>query len=325
MATGREVNDNNLSEQMRRRRRINKIKKIILGIIASYFLISVIVITALSIRIHQLNVALKDMQDGIPKAEQVQNEDDKKETKSQTQTSQVDEKTLEELKEELAMAQKANLAQEGDTHKVYLTFDDGPSENTSRILNVLKVYGVKATFFVTGKEGEEYEELYKRIVEEGHTLAMHSYSHMYSTIYESTEAFETDYNKLYNYLKEVTGVECKFYRFPGGSSNQVSNCNMIDFVQYVKNKGITYFDWNVSSGDATSQAYTADEIANNVVSDVQKYKTSVVLLHDAEDKDTTVDALSSMIEQLQEMGAEILPIDETTTAIQHVNIGMRQE
>ncbi|MDE6608589.1 MAG: polysaccharide deacetylase family protein [Lachnospiraceae bacterium] len=71
--------------------------------------------------------------------------------------------------------------------KVYLTFDDGPSVYTGEILDILKEYDVKATFFVVGKEGEKYEELYKRIVEEGHTLGMHSYSHKYSEIYETEQ------------------------------------------------------------------------------------------------------------------------------------------
>ena len=81
---------------------------------------------------------------------------------------------------------------------------------------------------------------------------------------------------------------------------------------------MTYFDWNVSSGDATSQAYTADELVDNVMSDVVKYKTSVVLRHDSNTKGTTVDALGPMIEALQGMGVQILPIDANTTLVQHV-------
>ena len=87
---------------------------------------------------------------------------------------------------------------------------------------------------------------------------------------------------------------------------------MREFIRYLNGRGITYYDWNVSSGDATSQAYTADELIQNVMGDVTKYKTSVVLMHDSAVKPATVEALPALIEQLQGIGAEILPIDENT-------------
>ena len=95
---------------------------------------------------------------------------------------------------------------------------------------------------------------------------------------------------------------------------------MLDYINYLNGQGVTYFDWNVSSGDATSQAFTVDELVENVMKDVVKYKTSVVLLHDANNKTTTVQALPTMIESLQESGAIILPIDENTQVIQHTSI-----
>ena len=202
---------------------------------------------------------------------------------------------------------------------VYLTFDDGPSSNTAAILDTLAQYNVKATFFVVGKEDEESQEMYKRIVNEGHTLGMHSYSHKYSVIYDSLENFEDDFTKIQNYLYDITGEDCHYYRFPGGSSNQVSNTDMKEFIKYLNDQDVTYFDWNVTSGDATSQAYTADELVDNVLEDVVKYKTSVVLLHDANTKETTVEALGPMIEALQAQGVEILPITEDTTVIQHIS------
>ena len=80
--------------------------------------------------------------------------------------------------------------------------------------------------------------MYKKIVEEGHTLGMHSYSHKYSVIYDSMSAFEQDFNQIHDYLKEVTGVDCKYYRFPGGSSNQVSNSDMREFIRYLNDRGL---------------------------------------------------------------------------------------
>ena len=215
---------------------------------------------------------------------------------------------------------ESNLANANDTLKVYLTFDDGPSENTAKILDILDDYGVKATFFVIGHTDEESQALYKRIVDEGHTIGMHSYSHNYSTLYSSLDSFSGDLDKIQNLIYDVTGVDSMYYRFPGGSSNLVSNTNMAVFIRYLNDQGITYMDWNVSSGDATSQAYTPDELVENVLSDVVKYKTSVVLLHDSDTKENTVEALPAMIEALQAKGAVILPISEDTTLIQHVTL-----
>ncbi|MBR1629491.1 MAG: polysaccharide deacetylase, partial [Lachnospiraceae bacterium] len=213
-----------------------------------------------------------------------------------------------------------NLANPEDTLKVYLTFDDGPSDHTDDILNILDDYGVKATFFVIGKEDEHSREMYTRIVNEGHTIGMHSYSHRYSDIYSSLDAFVSDLDRIQNLVYDVTGVDSMIYRFPGGSSNQVSNVEMQQYIRYLNDAGIKYFDWNVSSGDATSQAYSPDELVENVMRDVVKYKTSVVLMHDADTKDATVAALPNLIERLQAEGAILLPISDDTTLIQHVKV-----
>lgn len=215
------------------------------------------------------------------------------------------------------IALEDNLRGEGDPMTVYLTFDDGPSENTLQILSILREHGVKATFFVTGKESDEAKEWYKQIVAEGHTLGMHSYSHKYSAIYESVDAFAADFTRLHDFLEDTTGVDCKFYRFPGGSSNQVSNTDMNEFIDYLSDQGMIYYDWNVVCGDATSQIYTADDLVQNVMTDVVKYKYSVVLMHDAAEKDSTVEALETILQKLEDMNAEILPITEDAQVVHH--------
>ncbi len=200
----------------------------------------------------------------------------------------------------------------------YLTFDDGPSENTGAILDILQEYGVKATFFVVGKETDEAKELYKRIVNEGHTIGMHSYSHKYSEIYSSVESFSNDEKKLKDFIFETTGVVPTLYRFPGGSSNLVSNIDMTEFIKYLNEEGITYFDWNVASGDATSQNVDVDTLVDNVLSEVGMFDTSVVLMHDTSSKTTTVEALRKIIESLQELGIEMRPLDENVPLVQHI-------
>ncbi len=214
-----------------------------------------------------------------------------------------------------------NLASPGDQEamEVYLTFDDGPSGNSDEILDILDDYGVKATFFVNGRTDDHSLSVYKRIVDEGHTIAMHSYTHKYSEVYANLENFSSDYKRIRDLIYDTTGVKPVFYRFPGGSSNQVSKTDMKVFIDYLDKEGITYFDWNVMSGDATTSPYTSDDLIENVISNVVKYKSSVVLMHDADNKKATVEALPQIIDQLRQMGARILPITEETTVVQHIH------
>ena len=313
-----------LKRDRKRRQRISRIRNGIIGIFGIWLVASAYLCITLTLRVNSLEEKLDYLLDNFTVSGQLE-EESKKNPSNVDESAYFDleNSTESQMWEETyasppAVNQQENLAKEGDTHKVYLTFDDGPSSNTEQILDILKQYNLKATFFVIGKEDEKSRALYKRIVEEGHTLGMHSYSHKYSVLYETEDTFESDFSRIQNYLFEVTGQECLFYRFPGGSSNHVSNTEMTKFIRYLNSQGITYFDWNVSSGDATSQAYTPKELVSNVMDDVVKYKTSVVLMHDAETKHTTVEALAPMIESLQGMGAEILPIDENTTVVQHI-------
>ncbi len=204
------------------------------------------------------------------------------------------------------------------TRYVYLTFDDGPSSSTDEILDILDEYGVKATFFVCGKPDSRYTSDYKRIVEEGHTLGMHSYSHKYSTIYESEESFKADLDKLRIFLYETTGVWARYYRFPGGSSNTVSNVPISDLATLLADQEITFFDWNISAGDDRSGA-NKDTIYSNIVNNIPKFKHSIVLLHDAADKKSTVEALPEIIEAIQAMDdTVIVPITDDTLPVQHI-------
>lgn len=308
-----------VNNQRKRRKRISRIKNMIIFTIAGWILISMILIIFLLVKVHTLEKEIEHIEDVYVPEVIVEQPT----TVSQESTEELEESVSTDRDESVVppasgVEDAENMAEEGDTHKVYLTFDDGPSENTEKILDILKEYNVKATFFVVGKEDEESQALYKRIVDEGHTLGMHSYSNKYNVIYESEDAFAEDVNMLQDYLYELTGVEPVYYRFLGGSSNQVSNVPMDEFIHYLNQEGIIYYDWNVSSGDAAANAYSAEEIVANVTNDVVKYKTSVVLLHDAEVNSTTVDALAPMIEELQSMGVELLPIDEDTSVIQYV-------
>ena len=203
--------------------------------------------------------------------------------------------------------------------KVYLTFDDGPSIYTDEILDILEANNVKATFFVVYYDNEDLWPAYKRIVEDGHTLAMHSYTHIYREIYADEESFKKDVDDIHDFLYDLTGYDCKYYRFPGGSSNNVSNVDMQLCMKYLDEKGITYFDWNSLSGDADGNYHTGSELNANILRYVRCNEgDSIVLMHDLSDRHYTVEGLQELIDTLKAEGYEICPIDENTPLIQHV-------
>lgn len=313
-----------LREERMRRKRIQRMKTTIIMGMGLWVLVSSILIIVLLVKLFFIEDKLDKLAESVISVEQVV------ENKSTKNAASPDELQPAENAENhngadtdsyntpSGEAENEDTEAEEEVRKVYLTFDDGPSENTAKILDILKEKNVKATFFVIGKEDDESKALYQRIVAEGHTLGMHSYSHKYSVLYESLDSFADDLNQLQTYLTEITGITPTIMRFPGGSSNKVSNLDMTEFIKYLNEQGITYYDWNVASGDATSQAYTAEELVQNVMNDVGKYDTSIVLMHDSATKAATVESLGPMIDQLQAMGVELLPIDENTKPIQHI-------
>lgn len=233
---------------------------------------------------------------------------------------------MSDLSEEVS--DKEELIKEEDTEpagkkdnvekRVYLTFDDGPSKNTEKILDVLKEYDIQATFFVIGREDDFSKKMYQRIVSEGHTLGMHSYSHEYSKIYQSKKSFFRDLRKINDLLYEATGEEPIYYRFPGGTSNQVSKVPMKTLIKGLTEQGKVYFDWNAMSGDASGKNLTKRQMINNVLEDVKIHNTSIVLMHDNADKTNTVKILPELLDELLGMEVQILPIDKDTPLVQHV-------
>lgn len=196
----------------------------------------------------------------------------------------------------------------------YLTFDDGPSENTTEILRILQEHGVKATFFIVGNQvrDEQGKEWLRQIAAEGHTLAIHSYSHDYERIYASTEAFLDDFYQAYSLVEEVTGQQPRFFRFPGGSINAYNTGVYQQIIAEMGRRGFTYFDWNVSAQDAARDPVSSSKILVGVLQDAQKKDRAVVLMHDSKGKETTVAALAEMIEGMAAQGYEFRPITDAT-------------
>ena len=179
---------------------------------------------------------------------------------------------------------------------IYLTFDDGPGPHTARLLDILKNYNVKATFFVTGYNNN-YNELLKREADEGHTVGLHSYTHNYGLIYSSVDSYMEDLLKVQEKVREYTGIESKIIRFPGGSSNTISrkykNMIMTDLTKKVEEIGFRYFDWTIISGDA-GDTKDSNKIVQNVISRIKENEVNVVLMHDI--KPYTVDSVERIIE-----------------------------
>ncbi len=201
---------------------------------------------------------------------------------------------------------------------VYLTFDDGPSPHTEPILDILKKYNVKATFFVIGHDTENARRLYKRIVDEGHAIGNHTYSHNYGQIYQSTEAFMEDVYKMDDLIYQATGQRTKIFRFPGGTSNTLTSVARIKAIaKRILSEGYQYFDWNVDSQDGTKSPPRAEDMVKKVVSNVKHTKTSIVLMHDLASKESTLKALPTLIEQLSAMGYKFAPLDANSYYVHH--------
>lgn len=207
---------------------------------------------------------------------------------------------------------------ESNNKIVYLTFDDGPSNNTLKILNILDKYHIKATFFVTGCN-QKYNKYIKLANDKGHTIGMHSYCHEYDQIYCSKEAFFNDLNKLRNMLYDILGYYPKYLRFPGGSSNKISKqyCNNIMTVltKEVIKQGYQYYDWNGDTNDASSNNVSRQEIITSATSET--HNNIVLLAHDTSLKNTTVEALESIINYYLDLGYDFKAIDDNSYYIHH--------
>lgn len=218
---------------------------------------------------------------------------------------------------ESAAAALPNPSPESGGKTIYLTFDDGPSPNTPRIIYILNSYGIKATFFV---KNTSYNGYMKDIVDNGNVIALHSYTHDYKRIYSSDEAFYQDLQDISDLVYLQTGVRSNIMRFPGGGSNTVSKKYspgiMTRLTQGVADRGYIYYDWNCSSGDAIKNTVPKDTIVANCKR-VPAAKNVIVLLHDTDAKSTTVEALPEIIEYYQSCGYTFSTITADTPPVHH--------
>ncbi|MDE6597446.1 MAG: polysaccharide deacetylase [Clostridia bacterium] len=192
-----------------------------------------------------------------------------------------------------------SLAEEkSDAKTVYLTFDDGPSDRvTPKILDILAEENVKATFFIVGKNAETRKNLVKREVKEGHTVGVHSYSHVYGKIYSSPESLLEDIDSCNDLIEEVTGSRSTLYRFPGGSFNLSDR-----LISAVTSHGMRYVDWNASFRDAEIYNATPHELYTAAVTTAASAENIVLLAHDSTTKTATAEALRDIIRHFKDEG-----------------------
>lgn len=219
------------------------------------------------------------------------------------------------VKRKIYVVKKIGSNKQSNEKVVYLTFDDGPSANTQKIMDILAKYDAKATFFVTGRN-QDYNYLIKDAYQAGHTIALHTYSHEYSTVYASVDAYFDDLNKVGQMVKKEIGFVPHYIRFPGGSSNTISRryCQgiMSTLTKKVIEQGYQYYDWNGDSTDASGNHVAVAKLIRNGT--LCHDNNVMILCHDTQAKDTTVQALPSIIEHYKNLGYTFKGIDDATYA-----------
>ena len=197
---------------------------------------------------------------------------------------------------------------------IYLTFDDGPSDRTDEVLKILDEKGVKATFFVIGREDETSIQRIKKAAAAGHTIGMHSYSHDYEKIYTSVEDFLDDFYKLFVILRDEAGVTPTVFRFPGGSLNNYNQGVYKEIIAEMLRRGFRYYDWNVESGDVDGATWT--DMYNSIPFDIANCYRSIVLMHDSNSTPNTVLVLGDVLHVLVSDGYKFDKINNDTRPVQ---------
>ena len=192
-----------------------------------------------------------------------------------------------------------------DKKVAYLTFDDGPSNNTHQILDILKQNNIKATFFVLGSQVEIFPETTNRIYNEGHYIANHGYSHKYSSIYQSPEQVLNEYNQCNEIVAKTINVpeyNSHLFRFPGGSVGGKYADLKKQAITLLDQNNILHIDWNSLTGDSEKANPTEEYLMDNLQKTTEGKNNLVVLMHDAQAKHITVETLPKVIEYLQQQG-----------------------
>ena len=297
-----------------RRKRIQNIRKIIIILLVVLILLPTVLCIILFTKISKLSNELDRLRqlkiERVLVAEKRVSENNMLQSMLEFAKCKVDKRDKQGL-------YKEQKFQVNTTKKAYLTFDDGPSINTDKVLKILDKYKIKATFFVIGKTDKDSIRRYKEIVKRGHNIGLHSLTHDYKQIYANLDAFKKDVYAIRDIVKKYTGVDSKIYRFPGGSSNKVSKTNMHKIIKWLKSAGFEYYDWNLGGTDAAWPSPSAKAIYNAIAKNAGSNTDKIVLLHDSKDKVNTVKALPRIIKKLKKEGYEFAKININTKPVHH--------
>ena len=302
-----------------RRRRSNTTRNFIVWVtVLAVFLALVVLVTASITNLigsgerGRLQQQVEEMRQQV---EQMQQQMDEKQQQWDAEKAQY-EQDLSSLRAQLA-AKKKIFTQE-ETPVVYLTFDDGPSDNTLKILDILKESGVTATFFVMGTSKIEYVQ---NIADAGCAVGLHTDTHDYAQVYISEEGFFNDLTRVGEKVKAVLGYTPNITRFPGGSSNTVSkkyNAGiMTRLTKEIEARGYSYWDWNCDSTDASGNHVAPDKLVESVKKQTGSQQRVVVLMHDTGAKDTTVEALPRIIQFFKDNGYRFGKLSADLKPIHH--------
>lgn len=208
-----------------------------------------------------------------------------------------------------------------DKKTAYLTFDDGPSENTEKILEILRNNNIKATFFViTGEYNSKNLDMLKKINEEGHSIGIHSHSHDFKKIYDSVESFLEDINNVSNAIYEKINIRPNILRLPGGSINEYNKDIYQDIIDELEKRKLQYYDWNVSFEDA-KKSTSIEEIIQSAMYGIEqnKDKNIIMLAHDQTKNSIALEALEKVIDVLESNGYSFSRIDNSVEPITFLN------
>ena len=273
--------------------RFTKKEKIIMLIIIILMMIGIIITWINSIQIMKNNaeykLAYQQYQEAIQKE---QEEAERKRREKLPNLTEVGKENIQHI-------------YSSDTKRAFLTFDDGPSSNTNQILDILNQNGIKATFFVLGSNVEKKPDVVKRMYDEGHFIANHGYSHVYESIYQSPENVLAEYNQCNQAVRNAIGEQeynSHLFRFPGGLVGGKFADVKNQANELLLQNDIVHVDWNALNGDSETTKPTVEYEMQRLQETVENKQSVVILMHDAEAKKVTVEALPCMINYLKEQG-----------------------
>ncbi|MDD7483478.1 MAG: polysaccharide deacetylase [Clostridia bacterium] len=244
----------------------------------------------------------------------VSSESSSSQSSQESSTGSSSESSVQPSGNDLRITDRPKMSVLGDEEKViYLTFDDGPCDTTRELLALLAQYDAKATFFVCCQTAnqEKYIDALKDCSDQGHAVAVHTYSHKMDEVYSSPEAYYQDFLKMYNLIEEVTGKKpANFFRFPGGSKNSYNERSRKAIVEEMVGRGFIYYDWDGDSGDASGNHVPAETIYQNVMTSIHK-GCNLILLHNTFGKETTIEALRRILPEAKAEGYTFKALDGT--------------